>query len=150
MTVEKMLAGKKDPHVYTIRPDAPVDEAARLMHEKQIGALIVMDDQQQIAGILSERDMLRIWANEEYSRKMPVQDIMTARKNMILSNTANDLRYVMSLMTENNIRHIPIVHEGQLVSLLSMRDVARALLAEYEKQLLTVTGKGDLPTPSGS
>ena len=138
MTVEKILACKKETYVYTIRPDARISEAAKLMNEKHIGALMVVTEHQHIHGIISERDIVRICAAAEGFCDVQVQDVMTPKARLIVSNIENDLRYVMSIMAENNIRHIPIVNGEQLISVLSMRDVAKALLTEYEKQLLTV------------
>lgn len=139
MTIEQLVA-RKGTEVYSIQPNACISDAAKLMNENHIGALMVLNENQNIEGIVSERDILRqfVLAKEDI-HNMLVKDLMTPKKKLIVSNKDNDLRYVMSIMTENNIRHIPIVEGETLVALISIRDIIKFLLenAEYEKELLT-------------
>lgn len=138
MNVEKILGQKRT--IYSIQPDQPMSEAAKLMNEKQIGALIVLDENQNIEGIVTERDLLRRYAIAEGDVKhTSVRDIMTSKEKLITVNKEQGLRYVMRLMTENNIRHTPILDNNKLVGLISIRDVIKVLLenAEFENTLIT-------------
>lgn len=139
MKVKDILA-KKGTVVFTIRPEQSVAEALQMFNEKRIGALMVVDAQQNIVGIVSERDLLRKFATAEGDVKaLPVEDVMTPREKLIVGSKNDDIQYVMSVMTNNRIRHVPISDEVKLVGLVSIRDVIEILLedAEYEKKMLT-------------
>ncbi len=136
MTIEKILMQKQKTPVYSIGPDNSIAEAAKLMSEQHIGALMVLDENQDIEGIISERDILQKCTEPDLDfQRMPVQELMTSKTKLIVSNKENDLRYVISIMAENHIRHIPILEGEKLVALVSMRDLVQALLAGYEKKL---------------
>lgn len=136
MKVERILA-QKGPDVYSIQSNARVIEAVNLMNQKHIGALVVLDENQNIAGIVTERDILWAVPKKDF-QDMPAKDIMTPKDRLISGSKDNDLRYVMSVMSENRIRHLPILDNGKLVALISIRDVIKALLesAEFEKQVM--------------
>jgi CBS domain-containing protein len=139
MKVEKILA-QKGTGVYSIRPNDRITDAARLMNEKRIGALMVVDEHQNIEGIVSERDILqRCAVAAEGFQETLVKDLMTPKEKLIVGDRKDDMQYLMRVMTTNNIRHIPIMEKENIVALVSMRDVIRILLAgaEYEKTLLT-------------
>lgn len=135
MKVERIIGQKRA--VYSIQPGEPISKAVKLMNEKHIGALMVVDENQNIKGIVTERDILQTVVRENFLDIL-VKDIMTPKEKLITSNKNNDLRYVMSIMTENNIRHIPIVDNEKLVALISVRDVIRILLedADYGNRVL--------------
>jgi len=137
MKVEAILAQKKV--IYSILPNELISEAAKLMHENQIGALMVLDENQNIEGIITERDLLRqcVIAKGEVQYTV-VKDIMTPKDKLITTNKDQGLRGVMRVMAENNIRHIPILDSGKLVGLISIRDVLKILLenAEFENKLI--------------
>lgn len=139
MKVEKILA-QKGLEVYSIRPNDRITDAAQRMNEKRIGALMVVDENQNIEGIVSERDILqRCAVAAEGFQETRVKDIMTPKDKLIVADREDDMRYLMSVMTKNNIRHIPIMEKEKLVALVSMRDVIKILLedARYEAKLLT-------------
>jgi CBS domain-containing protein len=129
-TVREFLASKGT-SVHSIRPEATVYEALEVMAEKNIGAVIVTDEDGKLHGIFSERD---------YARKMiikgrdahvtRVQEIMTT---LIISvNPDTHLRDCMSLMTEKRIRHLPVLKDGKLVGVISIGDVVKSLLSEQD------------------
>lgn len=138
MKVEKIL-GKKGP-IYSIHPDNTVCEAAELMIEKRIGALMVLDEDHNIEGIITERDVLRGCANKNTDVQCrSVKEMMTPKEKLMMANKDQDLRSLMNCMTENNIRHMPILDNDTLVGLISIRDVVKILLerAEFEnKQII--------------
>ena len=130
-TVADILAGKgRD--VWTVSPAATIDDAARVMSEKNIGAVLVVSDENQPIGILSERDvmrgMLRLDGNIS---KRPVRDLMTERvKSVDETLTIED---AMAVMTHNRFRHLPVRNEsGEIVGLISIGDVVKAAIHERE------------------
>ncbi len=138
MKVEKILDKKYE--VASINFKRSTRDAATVMIEKQIGALIVLDDDQQIVGIVTERDVLRRCAllNDNTQGTALILDIMTPKERLITAAKDYDLHTVMTIMTEHNIRHIPIFDNDRLISLVSIRDVVKILLknAEFENKLI--------------
>lgn len=136
----KYILADKGAHVYSIHPDKPVSEALAVLNEKHIGALMVLNDEQNIEGIVSERDILYKYADVGHSAQdMLVKDIMTPKEKLIIGHASDDLAYVMSIMTEHRIRHLPIVSEkGKLTAIISIGDVVKRLLkyTEHEKKML--------------
>jgi CBS domain-containing protein len=133
MKVEKIL-GKRGP-VYSIHPDNNVCEAAQLMIENRIGALMVLDKNGNIKGIITERDVLRRCAIKKDDMQCAfVKEVMTHKENLITTTKDKDLRSLMNCMADNNIRHMPIVEDGKVIDLISIRDVVKILLemAEFE------------------
>lgn len=120
MRVKKLL-DKKGHDVYSISPDATVYDALRLMAEKEIGALVVLEDGKMV-GILSERDYARkIILKGKSSKETPVREIMTSE--VIHTSPDKKVRKCLSLMTKHNCRHLPVLDEGRLVGILSIEDV---------------------------
>ena len=120
MKVKKLL-DKKGHDVYTISPDAMVFDALKLMAEKEIGALVVVEDEKMV-GILSERDYARkIILKSKASKETPVREIMTS--NVIHARPDQKVRKCLSLMTKHHFRHLPVLDGKQLVGILSIEDV---------------------------
>jgi CBS domain-containing protein len=137
----KYILADKGTHVHSIHPDKTVQEALAVLNEKHIGALIVLDDEQNIEGIISERDILYRVADVGCAptQEMLVKDLMTPKEKLIIGHASDDLAYVMSIMTENKIRHLPIISEtGKLEGIVSIGDVVKRLLkyTEREKKML--------------
>jgi CBS domain-containing protein len=107
--------------VYTISPDATVYDALRLMAEKEIGALVVLEDAKMV-GILSERDYARkIILKGRSSKETPVREIMTSE--VIHTRPNKKVAKCLSLMTKHHFRHLPVLDDGRLVGILSIEDV---------------------------
>ena len=120
MQVKKLL-DKKGHDVYSVSPDASVYDALKLMAEKEIGALVVLEDEKMV-GILSERDYARkIILKGKSSKETAVREIMTSK--VIHTSPDEKVRKCLSLMTKHHFRHIPVLEEGQLVGILSIEDV---------------------------
>lgn len=118
--------------VITIAPDQPVLAAVRVLSEHRIGALVVRADG-QIVGIISERDVLNLAAGDPaHLEDTPVSGIMTS--NVIVGVADDDLDYVMSIMTQNRIRHLPVVEGERLVGLVSIGDVVNAVRRTVEAE----------------
>lgn len=130
-TVSKLLQTKGS-NVLSIGPDATVYEAIKLMAAKRVGALVVVDKTQKLKGIISERDYLtKVILHARASKATKVSEIMTTK--VVCVHPSNTLEECMALMTEKNIRHLPVIDEHDaLVGMVSMRDAVREVIAEKE------------------
>jgi len=129
-TVSDLLRVKGN-QVWSIGPDATVYDALTLMAEKDVGALLVLDNVGQLVGILSERDYARkIVLKGKTSRETPVREIMT--KKVLWVRPDQTIEEIMALMTNKRIRHLPVLEEGRLVGVISIGDVVRAIISEQE------------------
>jgi CBS domain-containing protein len=135
-TVRRILEHKPD--VYSTTPDASVFEALRLMAEKNVGALVVLEDG-ALAGIFSERDYARkVVLLGRTSRETPVREIMTREVITVTpSQTAADC---MAMMTTHRIRHLPVVESEALVGIVSIGDIVRAVIAEQQDTISDLVG----------
>jgi CBS domain-containing protein len=142
-TVRDMIR-KKGYEVFTITPEATVFEALNLMAEHNIGALLVMTDD-EINGIVSERDCIRkVDVLGRNTKETTISEIMTS--NVITVDADQPLEECMSLMIDKNIRHLPVCEGKKLLGLLSVRDVLREVV-EVQQMMLTqleryITGGG--------
>ncbi len=102
-----------------------------MLNEHKIGSLVVMGADQQIKGIITERDILR-GITQDYGvlQSKKVADLMTA--NLIVGTPEDDIEYIMGIMTQNRIRHLPIVNKQGLVGIISIGDVVKILLEETQ------------------
>jgi CBS domain-containing protein len=130
MNVEHILSDKGR-EVVTIAPHLTLAEAARILSEKRIGAIVVSDSGNPVLGILSERDIVRaVAANGAAALADPVSRYMTAKVVTCTSRSAiNDL---METMTTGKFRHVPILENGRLVGIVSIGDIVKYRVAEIE------------------
>jgi CBS domain-containing protein len=120
MRVKKLL-DQKGHDVYSIAPDATVYDALKLMAQKEIGALVVVEKGKMV-GILSERDYARkIILKGKSSKESAVREIMTSE--VIHTSPDQKVKKCLSLMTKHRFRHIPVLEEERLVGILSIEDV---------------------------
>lgn len=133
MRVQQILKSKDSNDVITVEASSSVEDAAKLLSSRRIGAVIVSSDGETAHGILSERDIVR-----ELGRKgaacmsQKVDTIMTANPvSCGLEDSSDD---VFRKMTEGRFRHLPVVTEGKMVGLISIGDVVKALLSELEME----------------
>ena len=119
----------------TITPDRPVHEAIGRLVEHNIGALPVCDSAGELVGILTERDILRLCAGQDLTTVMEqsVADAMTT--NLIIGVPDDTVAYVMQVMTERRIRHLPILEDRKLVNIISIGDVVKAKLDESSSEI---------------
>lgn len=127
----KELLSIKGIECFSIVSDQAVQDAAKQMAECKIGALLVME-KGKLAGIVTERDVVKTMANDKDCKTLRVTDVMT--RNLLVSKPGDDLDYVMAVMIQNNIRHLPVVDENGLVGMLSMRDVVRVLVKNLKAE----------------
>ena len=116
--------------VWSIEPDALVYDAMKLMADKGIGALLVMEGA-RLVGIISERDYARkIILQGRSSHSTNVREIMTSR--VVYTELAQNIEECMALMTEKRIRHLPVVEGGQVCGVISIGDLVKAIIAEQK------------------
>jgi CBS domain-containing protein len=121
MKVSGILARKKTSTVWSIGPNAMVIEAIRLMDEKNVGALPVLDNR-ALVGIVSERDYTRkVILKGKSSKEILVKEIMT--KQLITVNARDSVTDCMRIITEKRVRHLPVLEGADLVGILSIGDV---------------------------
>lgn len=129
-TVAHLLRGKANQTVCRIEPDATVLDALTLLAEKSIGALMVMEGE-QIAGIVSERDYTRkVELSGRSASSTLVRDIMTS--SVMCVGPAHSNEQCMALMTENRLRHLPVVENGKLIGLISIGDLVKDIISEQQ------------------
>ena len=144
MSTVREIIRKKGGEIWFIAPDANVYDAMQLMAEKKVGALLVMTDD-HVDGILSERDCIRkVDLKGRTSRITKVGDIMTSE--VVTVQVKEQLEECMTTMIENNIRHLPVYEDEQLLGLISVRDVLKEVV-EVQKSLISqlerfITGGG--------
>lgn len=132
-TVKDILNSKRDTGTYYIAPGVTVWDAIKLMTEKGVGALLVTENE-QLVGIISERDYMRKVALQgRSSQTTAVHEIMTAKPFTVAPEERMEV--CMELMTEKRIRHLPVVANGTLFGMLSIRDVLEATM-EDQKHLI--------------
>jgi CBS domain-containing protein len=131
-TIGQFLDQSKRP-VYSVGPNATVREALELMAKHNIGALLVLDDH-LLAGIFSERDYARkVALKDKSSSDARVSEIMTFK--VITINTKHTIDECMQIMTDNHIRHLPIVDDQKVIGLISIGDVVREMIG-YQKSMI--------------
>ncbi len=128
--VAQVLGTKPDKSVYTIAPTARVFDALQLMAEKNIGALVVVDEG-RIVGVITERDYSRkVVLLGRVSRDTQVREIMSAPVQCVSPECTNE--QCMALMTEGRLRHLPVIAGGELVGLVSIGDLVKDIIAEQK------------------
>ena len=128
--VAHILKSKPEQTVHTIVPTASVFDAVKLMADKNIGALVVMEND-QIIGMISERDYARsIVLMARSSKTTPVRKIMRSPVMYVLPEQTSE--QCMALMTEHRLRHLPVVDKGKLIGLISIGDLVKDVISEQK------------------
>ena len=131
-TVRQMLQGKGE-SVHAVSPRASVLDAIKLMAEKGIGALVVMEEN-RLAGMVSERDYARkVILLGRSSQDTAVQEIMSSR--VITVHPEQTAEECMALMTAHRIRHLPVLDGGKLAGVLSIGDLVKEVIADREETI---------------
>ena len=129
----RQLLEAKAPEVYSIGPDAPVIDAIRLMSEKRIGAVLVMEHG-RVVGILSERDYARkIVLKGRSSADTPVRAIMTS--DVISVGLGDTADHCMQLITDQRIRHLPVLQGDQVMGVVSIGDLVKAVIEDQKVEI---------------
>ena len=131
MTIDEILR-KKGRDVVTVTGEQSVLEAVHVLVERNIGGLVVVDGPAPV-GILTERDVLRLTAKSPGRLDaIPVNEVMT--REVITARPDDDLRSMMDVMTENRIRHLPVLQGGELVGIVSIGDLVNACRVSAEAE----------------
>jgi CBS domain-containing protein len=143
MLVHQILKSKSDDGVVTIPPGTTLADAARVLAQRRIGAVVISPDGKRVAGILSERDIVRELANKGSACMAETVDgVMTRDIITCVSDDSSDM--VLERMTNGRFRHLPVVEGQEMVGLISIGDVVKAQLSELsmEKEALEGMIKG--------
>ena len=133
MQTVRQLLGTKSPEIHAVAPDSAVIDAIRLMAEKGIGAVLVMDGA-RLAGILSERDYARkIVLRDRSSRDTPVAAIMTAE--VVTVTPADTVEDCLQLVTDRRIRHLPVLDGDEVVGVISIGDLVKSVIEQQRQEL---------------
>ncbi|MEP6908171.1 MAG: CBS domain-containing protein [Pseudoxanthomonas sp.] len=129
----RQLLGKKTPEVHAVAPEDSVIDAIRLMAEKGIGAVLVMEHE-RLVGIVSERDYARkIVLHGRSSSDTTVREIMTA--DVVTVGPRNTVEHCMQVVTEHRIRHLPVVEDDAVIGVISIGDLVKAVIEDQKAQL---------------
>ena len=129
-TVAELLRTKPTRAVITVKPEQSVLEAIKVLAAEDIGAAVVMSGS-SLAGIFSERDYTRkVILKGRASDTTRVEEIMTS--NVVCVTPRTKTRECMALMTEKNIRHLPVVDEGRVIGMVSIRDIVSDIIADQD------------------
>lgn len=132
MNIDQIL-NDKGREVISVKADSSLAEAARTLDEKRIGAVVALGEGGTIAGVLSERDIVRqVARNGETALKMLVGDAMT--REVITIDASMKLEDAMQLMTDRRIRHLPVFRQDRLVGVVSIGDLVKWKIAETEAE----------------
>ena len=132
MTVRSILAHKGH-DVVTIAPTATLSEAVKLLSERRIGAVIVTGADNRVGGILSERDIVRVIGERGHAAlEENVGAVMT--RKVVSCRESDTVAGIMEMMTLGKFRHLPVVEDGKVVGLISIGDIVKRRVQEYETE----------------
>ncbi|MEM1265515.1 MAG: CBS domain-containing protein [Pseudomonadota bacterium] len=138
MTVRNILKSKPTHDILTVRPDATVADAARLLSENRIGALIVSSDGERLEGMLSERDIVRELGREGAKvLERPVSALMTA--TVVTSSPDEVAVQALQKMSDGRFRHLPVLESGDMVGVVSIGDVVKYRIDEVQRENVALT-----------
>lgn len=130
MRISEVVAGKASQDIVTISPDATVRDLVALLATHNIGAAVVSTDGTSVAGIVSERDVVRRLNNNDGALSATVAEIMTSEVRTCESSSS--LEEVRTIMTEGRFRHLPVVEDGLLVGVVSIGDIVKNHIDQVE------------------
>ena len=116
----------------TTHANCPLDDLIAILAKRRIGTVVVVDRDQQVIGIVSERDIIRHLSTGGTTADTFAKNIMTNKVITVQTNVTS--AQLMKLITEHHIRHVPITRDGKLVGIVSIGDVVKRLLEKYEQE----------------
>ncbi len=133
MKLVKHLLDAKGRHIITISPDSSVLEAIKIMANKSVGSLVVMEDD-KLAGIVTERDYARkVIVKGRSSESTRVAEIMTV--DVVTTSSTETVDRCMALMTEMRIRHLPVLEDNRVIGMISIGDLVQAIIADQKEEI---------------
>lgn len=139
MIVSQILRSKGTA-VLAIAPDASAVEAARVMKERRVGALVVRRGHGKLEGIISERDIVMSLAElGAEAAERPVRALMTPAERLITCSPTDTVDRIMAVMTDRRVRHLPVIEGSRLAGIISIGDVVKARLSETLAEVEAMT-----------
>lgn len=138
MTIKRILESKGS-NVITLHPDVTLADVAKVLSEKRIGAIVLVEENGTVAGIVSERDIVRVvGANGPDSLRRVVRDVMTLKVTTCTEMTTVD--EALQTMTTGRFRHLPVISDGRLTGLVSIGDVVKRKIEDAEAEAEQMRG----------
>jgi len=134
--VSQILKGKGD-LVFTASPHETVAAAAALLHARRVGAMVIVDADDAIVGILSERDIVRVVA-EQGAAALSQLIASCMSKDVLFAAPTESVQSLLERMTDRRVRHLPVVRDGRLVGIVSIGDLVKSKIAEAEAEAETL------------
>jgi CBS domain-containing protein len=132
MIVSQILREKGD-LVFTVTPNETVAEAAAMLHERKVGAMVVLGERDQVMGIISERDIVRVIARHgAEALSSPVSGCMTSQ--VIFASPEETMDDLLGRMTDRRVRHLPVIRDGRLCGIVSIGDLVKRKIAETQAE----------------
>ena len=133
MKLVKHLLDSKGHDVISVAPDLSVFDAIKLMADKLVGSLLVMDDE-QLRGIVTERDYARkVIIKGRSSESTRVSEIMST--DVLTTSSSQTVNQCMELMTERRIRHLPVVEDDRVIGMISIGDLVQAIISDQQEEI---------------
>ncbi len=130
MKLVKDILGTKGADIYSIRPEDSVFDALTMMSDKKIGALVVMEDG-KLKGVISERDYARkVFLKGRSSPQTRVSEIMSS--HVVCATPKQSAEECMALMTDKRVRHLPILDHNQIIGVVSIGDLVKAIISDQQ------------------
>jgi CBS domain-containing protein len=132
MLVSQILKVKGD-LVFTATPQETIGAAAALLHSRRVGAMVIVDAEDAVAGILSERDVVRAVAEKGGAAlSQPISSCMT--QDVVFASPTETVDSLLERMTDRRLRHLPVLKDGRLVGIVSIGDLVKSKIAETEAE----------------
>lgn len=134
MKLVKHLLDAKGRNVISISADASVFDAIKMMADESIGSLVVLDENEGLVGIVTERDYARkVIVKGRSSGDTRVAEIMTA--DVLTTSCDHTVTSCMEIMTEKKLRHLPVVEDGRVIAMVSIGDLVQAIIADQQEEI---------------
>lgn len=143
-TVREILDGKKNRQIHAVSPQTPIYEALELMARQDVSAVLVLEDE-RLVGIFTERDYARkLVLCGRSSRDTKIGELMT--QNLLTISPTQTIDDVMTIMTENRFRHLPVVERGRLIGIVTIGDAVKAVIDQQQQTISQLSGyiSGDI------
>ncbi|RMG66571.1 MAG: CBS domain-containing protein [Nitrospirae bacterium] len=131
----KDILNEKGRELITVNADTEIADAAEKMMQRNVGALLV-EEGGKLIGLMTERDIIKILAKTHCDMQgLRVKDIMVPAENLVVAEPEDEVEYVMAVMIQNAIRHMPIVEKGELIGIISIRDVVKTHVRKLKAEI---------------
>lgn len=133
MKIADILKDKGDV-VHKIDENDTMCQAVKSLNAKGIGSLVVVNEQQEITGIVTERDILKKFETVKDAQNVLVKTVMTPSEDMFIAHRDDNTTTIMSIMTRNKVRHIPVIEQDKVVGIISIGDIIHGMLVDSEQE----------------